>query len=208
MNGETIYKIKKAQHLYYRRGQYAELRGFNVAAKLFSDKEDGGASGKPSFWKRHKGKLIAAAALAGLGGLGGLAYANRDKIGGTSDSNPSKRDNKTQEASQDGAGGQSKDTEMAMVRTTKQVDECQRYINEELDNGKKWPGRALKALDFTISYIESGGVLSDTSKSNLLYLAEHTKKLLKWVDAETRERYSPEYDSRIARIKGLPSVNY
>lgn len=201
MNGETIYKIKKAQHLYYRRGQYAELRGFNVAARLFSDKEDGGASDKPSFWKRHKGKLIAAAALAGLGGL---AYANRDKIGGTSDSNPSKPDNKTQEAS---AGGQSKD-EMAMVRTKDQVFECERYIKNETGNGKEWPGRTLKALDFTVSSIESGGVLSDTTKSHLLYLAEHTKKLLKWVDAETRERYNPEYDSIITRIKGLPSVSY
>lgn len=73
MDNETEYRIKKAQHLFYRRGQLKELRGFNTAIRLFS----GGDDDKPSFWKRHKGKLIAAAALAGLGGL---AYANRDKI--------------------------------------------------------------------------------------------------------------------------------
>lgn len=78
---EIPYKIQKAQRLYYRRGQYAELRGFNTAIKLFSGKDDGlraelnaKKEDEPSFWKKHKKKIIGGGlALAGLAAGTGLA---------------------------------------------------------------------------------------------------------------------------------------
>lgn len=53
---------------------FSELQGFDIGLRLFADNEQK----KQNFWQKHKGKIIAAAALAGLGGL---AYANKDKIG-------------------------------------------------------------------------------------------------------------------------------
>jgi hypothetical protein len=51
------------------------MKGFDMGVKMFAENEQQ----KASFWKKHKGKILAAAALAGLGGL---AYANRDAISG------------------------------------------------------------------------------------------------------------------------------
>lgn len=52
--------------------QYSCTRLFSCDAKCFAD-----AEGK-TFWQRHKGKILGAAALAGLGGLG---YAYRNELG-------------------------------------------------------------------------------------------------------------------------------
>lgn len=53
---------------------FSELQGFDIGLRLFADNEQK----KQNFWQKHKGKILAGAALAGLGGL---AYANKDKIG-------------------------------------------------------------------------------------------------------------------------------
>lgn len=81
MNNETEYKIKKAQHLFYRRGQMKELRGFNTAIRLFSGDDDGFRAEhdakqdkKTSFWQRNKRKILGGGlALAGLAAGAGLA---------------------------------------------------------------------------------------------------------------------------------------
>jgi len=81
MNNETEYRIKKAQHIFYRRGQMKELRGFNTAIRLFSGEDDGFRAEhkakqdpKPSFWQRNKRKILGGGlALAGLAAGAGLA---------------------------------------------------------------------------------------------------------------------------------------
>ena len=52
---------------------------FNASTRQFSRTSDATFSedGKPSFWKRHRGKILAAATLAAIGGLG---YANKDNV--------------------------------------------------------------------------------------------------------------------------------
>jgi hypothetical protein len=71
MNSEKINRIRS---YYYEHQMFSELQGFDIGMRLFADNEQK----KQNFWQKHKGKIIAAAALAGLGGL---AYANKDKIG-------------------------------------------------------------------------------------------------------------------------------
>lgn len=70
MDAKTINRIRS---YYIGHRMYSELNGFDVGLRLFADNEQK----KQNFWQKHKGKIIAAAALAGLGGL---AYANKDKI--------------------------------------------------------------------------------------------------------------------------------
>lgn len=72
----TDYKIEAIRHTYMRQKNYAALEGFDTCLRLFSDgDEDNDASKKPSFWQRHKGKIIGAAALA-AGVAGGAMGAN------------------------------------------------------------------------------------------------------------------------------------
>jgi len=82
---QTEYMIQKARHTMMRRGQYAQLEGFDTALRLFSSGDDGFRAEakvrKPSFWKRHKGKILAGAALAGLGGLAAQAGQEARKQG-------------------------------------------------------------------------------------------------------------------------------
>ena len=59
-----------------RQKNYAALEGFDACLRLFSDKDKGNDTPKkPSFWQRHKGKIIGAAALA-AGVAGGAMGAN------------------------------------------------------------------------------------------------------------------------------------
>ena len=55
------------------QGLFSQMKGFDMGVRMFAENEQQ----KASFWKKHKGKILAAAALAGFGGL---AYANRDAI--------------------------------------------------------------------------------------------------------------------------------
>lgn len=71
MDAKTINRIRS---YYIGHRMFSELQGFDIGLRLFADNEQK----KQNFWQKHKGKIIAAAALAGLGGL---AYANKDKIG-------------------------------------------------------------------------------------------------------------------------------
>lgn len=59
----TKFEIEALRHSYMRQKNYAALEGVDACLKLFSEDEDA----KPSFWKKHKGKI--------LGGLGALALA-------------------------------------------------------------------------------------------------------------------------------------
>jgi hypothetical protein len=91
MDNYSNYKIEKARHMMYRRGQFSELRGFDAAVRLFASGDDGlraelevkkeaKADDNPSFWKKHKGKILgSAAALAALAaGIGLAAHAGRE----------------------------------------------------------------------------------------------------------------------------------
>ena len=76
----TEYDIQKMRHSYMRQKNYAALEGFDACLKLFSEDEDEGGSEpkKPSFWQRHKGKILGGAlALAAAGGAAGMSYANK-----------------------------------------------------------------------------------------------------------------------------------
>ena len=71
MNSEKINRIRS---YYCEHRMFSELQGFDIGLRLFADNEQK----RQNFWQKHKGKILAGAALAGLGGL---AYANKDKIG-------------------------------------------------------------------------------------------------------------------------------
>lgn len=66
--------VQEVRDYFYQNHMFSELDGFNIGVRLFADNEQK----KKTFWQKHKGKILAGAALAGLGGL---AYANKDKIG-------------------------------------------------------------------------------------------------------------------------------
>lgn len=72
----TYYEIEAIRHTYMRQKNYAALKGFDACLRLFSVEDEGDDTPKkPSFWQRHKGKIIGAAALA-AGVAGGAMGAN------------------------------------------------------------------------------------------------------------------------------------
>lgn len=63
-------------------------RMFSTSQTPFTKQFADGEGDKKTFWQRHKGKILGAAALAGAAGLGALGYANKDKIAGAFTSKP------------------------------------------------------------------------------------------------------------------------
>lgn len=71
-------QINETRNYLYQNKMYSELEGFDTALRMFADANKKSFKDKAAeVWKKHKGKIIAGAALAAA--AGGAHYYNKQK---------------------------------------------------------------------------------------------------------------------------------
>ena len=72
-------QINETRNYLYQNRMYSELEGFDTALRMFADANKKSFKDKAAeVWKKHKGKIIAGAALAAAAGTGAHLY-NKQK---------------------------------------------------------------------------------------------------------------------------------
>lgn len=74
-------QIDETRNYLFQNRMYSELEGFDTALRMFADANKKSFKDKAAeVWKKHKGKIIAGAALAAAAGTGGyLGYKAKQK---------------------------------------------------------------------------------------------------------------------------------
>ena len=68
-------QINETRNYLYQNRMYSELEGFDTALRMFADANKKSFKDKAAeVWKKHKGKIIAGAALAAAAGTGAHLY--------------------------------------------------------------------------------------------------------------------------------------
>lgn len=75
MDNTLNQQINETRYYLFQNRMYSELEGFDTALRMFADASKKSFKDKAAeVWKKHKGKIIAGAALAAAAGTGAIAY--------------------------------------------------------------------------------------------------------------------------------------